>query len=91
MEEFQLIMHVSHSPMQFHSAEAFANYVEHQRKVKPRGANQVNKWSQFDHYPLLKIVDDKTGESFEYANKESLPKKTVINSGGRNLLIIGNG
>lgn len=80
--DFQVVIHIGHKPLKFASKWELANYVDHHRKV-------AKNWAKFDDLPLLKVVDDKTNEVFEFP--KNLPAETLVNSGGRNLLIIGNG
>lgn len=88
---FQLVIHIVSTPIQFPSPEAFAAYVETQ--IKQGGLDDVGQpaWKKFEHLPLLKIVDDRDPEkpAFTYKKPEDLPTKTVANKKGVPLIIIG--
>lgn len=84
MANFQVVIYINEFPITMSSPEVLVAYVEAQRK-------QVKDWVKYDHLPLLKVVYQKTGESFEYPKIKDLPKLTVKSKDGKPLIIIKNG
>lgn len=81
-QPYQVVIHITDKPLRFKTAEDFSAYYESQRKQ--------GDWKKFDHLPLLRVVDWRgAGGELEVVFKDKLPKETVKNEKGGELIIIG--
>lgn len=79
MDNYQVVIHIQSQAMKFSNPEVFKDSVEFQRKQG--GVDEVGLpvWRKFEHWPLLKIVDERGGgfKAYCYEKLEDLPTESI--------------
>lgn len=90
--QHQVTIHIVSQPLQFKNTEDLVAYVRLQRAQG--GLDDVGQpvWRKYEHFPLLKIIDDRRGRNgleYKFKTEDDLPKESLMGVTGNPLILIG--
>jgi hypothetical protein len=94
LPQCQVTIHIKDNTIDFATKQEFIDYVDGLRKQARHFDKTLNTWvedwQQFDHLPVLAVVDDNTGDFTVYNTFEDFPETPIMNNENQNLVNISN-